>query len=289
MTYVTHLNLAGSYHRPLLVSITSQSNTGQIYPFRYINMWSSHPEFNHVIKSNWCGVFDLYPLINLSIIQIRTGKALKRWNWEVFGNVFTTVTIAEKEVEHLEKKVQKGITEDKDLLTAQHQLLTAIDYQDLFFKQKAFLNIFTDGDRKTKFYHAYIKYRRIYRTPIDRTHFNADRSYTLNLMLNDPPTDQEVWMAISLIDSSKSAGPDGFTADFYKKSWDLIKKDFTVAIRSFFQGNNLLHYFSAFWFVLIPKAEVQNKWEHFRPICLTTIVSKVISKITVKRLQPHLD
>ncbi|XP_020599352.1 uncharacterized protein LOC110038792 [Phalaenopsis equestris] len=191
------------------------------------------------------------------------------------------------EVEYLEMQVQNGLAEEKDLLTAQNKLLTVIEYQEIFLMQKASLNIFTDGDRNTKFCRAYIKNKRKcntihsiqstkgiwlkdnesiardvfcyyqqllkhtedYKTPIDRTYFNAERSYTMALKLTDPPTEQEIWLDINSIDSSKSAGLDGFTVDFYKKSWDFIKKDVTDGIKGFFQCNNLPQYISEFNFI----------------------------------------
>ncbi|XP_020595831.1 uncharacterized protein LOC110035859 [Phalaenopsis equestris] len=125
LTFVTHLSLAGSDHRPILISI-------------------SHPDL----------------IIKLSLLQIKTAKALRKWSWETFGNVHAKVQEAENEVNRLEHEEQIDNVEEKELLTAQNNFLSDIEYQEKILKQKAAMNIFTDGDRNTVFYHAYIKYKR---------------------------------------------------------------------------------------------------------------------------------
>ncbi|XP_020595954.1 uncharacterized protein LOC110035957 [Phalaenopsis equestris] len=319
--------LVGSNHRPILISITSSDNMPSPSPFRYLNMWSSHPSYNSYIANLWNGISHTDPLINLRLLHIKNAKVLRSLIWGTFGNVLTNVQELEEEVLRLEQLEQEGLVEEKELLTAQNKLLTPIDYQDQYLKQKAAMNIFKEGDRNTKFYHAYIKYNRkcntIHaietvegnwlhenaeiandavsyfknllnqennpRSPIDPDYFNAEKYYTANLKLADILDEEEIWKAIISIDSSKAAGLDGFTAEFYKKSWDIIKPEVIAFVASFFQGNNLPQYFSASTFVLIPKSELQTTWNHFRPICLSTVISKVISKITINRLQPHLE
>ncbi|XP_020596871.1 uncharacterized protein LOC110036703 [Phalaenopsis equestris] len=244
LTFVTHLSLAGSDHRPILISITSTDNYSSPLPFRYLNMWAAHPSYSNYIVDLWKGVSHPDPLVQLSLLQIKIAKALRGWSWNTFGNVNATVQKAEDEVKALENGGQLGIEEEKKLLIAQNNLLSVIDYQEKFLKQKATMNIFTDGDRNTRFFHAYIKYKRKCNTIQDiqnangqwlhnnnditndvistlrheKAHFMAELNYTAGLKLTDIPTEKEIWNAINSIDNSKSTSPDGFTAEFYKKS-----------------------------------------------------------------------
>ncbi|XP_020596705.1 uncharacterized protein LOC110036541 [Phalaenopsis equestris] len=277
LTFVTHLNIAGSDHRPLHITITSPFSSKQPPsppPFRHLNMWSTHLSFLRIVSNHWKGVSHLEPLVKLSLLQVKTGQALRKWSWEAFGDVLKNVASTEKKVKRLELGAQNGTVEEKAHLTAQNNLLTAIEYQHQFLKQNASFNIFTEGDRNTKFYHAYIKYKRkcniirsiqnaegiwlhdktaivrdtttyyqnllnqvpTTRPPIDRHHFSEKLIYTKNHRLTDLPDEKENWVALKTIDNSKTAEPDGFTTDFYKKSWKIIKTDVIVVVYCFFQA-----------------------------------------------------
>ncbi|XP_020597013.1 uncharacterized protein LOC110036820, partial [Phalaenopsis equestris] len=173
-------------------------------------MWSTHPLFHNCIASNWLGIEHPDPFIKLSLLHHKTSKALRRWGWETFGNVFSNVLSTEKEVERLEAAAQNNLATETDLLTAQSNLIKAIDIQDLILKQKASISGFSEGTETPK------------------------SNYTGQLNLIEPPSVEEIWQALSSIDSSKAAGPDG---------------------------------------------ELQKTWEKHRPISLTSVISKLISKI----------
>ncbi|XP_020599664.1 uncharacterized protein LOC110039059 [Phalaenopsis equestris] len=240
LTLFTHLSLAGSDHRPILISITSTDNYNSCPPFRYLNMWAAHPSYNKYIADLWKGVSHRDPFVKLSLLQIKIVRALRSWSWETFGNVHAKFQEAEDEVKNLEQ-----------------------------------------GE--------YIGNDHNFRPHIEKAHFLAEQNYTVGLKLTGIPNEKEIWNAISSIDSNKSAGPDGFTAEFYKKSWEIIKADVIAVVTSLFQGNNIPKYFCSSTTVLIPKSDIQQNWNQFIPICLTTVISKTISKIIVNRLQPHLD
>ncbi|XP_020596396.1 amino acid permease 5-like [Phalaenopsis equestris] len=57
----------------------------------------------------------------------KTNKALRRWGWDTFGNVFSNMLSAEKEVERLEAAAQNNHATETDLLIAQTKLNKAID------------------------------------------------------------------------------------------------------------------------------------------------------------------
>ncbi|XP_020597330.1 uncharacterized protein LOC110037095 [Phalaenopsis equestris] len=259
-------------------------------------MWSTHPQIVNCVTSNWRGSDLPNPLVKLSLIHINLSKSLRKWGWDTFGNVFSKVTATEKDVEELEFAIQNGNADNAILLTAQTCLNTAIEHQELLLKQKASINIFTEGDRNTKFYHSYISYKRrcnaihyiqnvegcllnnnasnamdavkFYQTLLNSTlglntniainFFTKDFEFNNSLKLSEHPFKTKIWNALSTIEISKAAGPNGYTVDSYKTSWYIIKLDVTKAIISFFNGNNLLSYFKNSSFVLITKNDLHK-------------------------------
>jgi hypothetical protein len=61
-----------------------------------------------------------------------------------------------------------------------------------------------------------------------------------NATICEIPTEQEIFMALSEMGSTKAPGPDGFTVLFYKKYWHIVKEEVFSSIWDFFGNNNLL-------------------------------------------------
>lgn len=56
-----------------------------------------------------------------------------------------------------------------------------------------------------------------------------------NSMLCTMPDDFEVWQVDRSIGPTKAPGPDGFTATFYQKYWQVVKIDVVKMVCSFFE------------------------------------------------------
>ncbi|XP_020597249.1 uncharacterized protein LOC110037025 [Phalaenopsis equestris] len=209
------------------------------------------------------------------MLQKKIGKKLSNWNWTVVGDINLRVKEAEKEVNDMETRLENNLDTEKHLLLANEKLMNVICMLEEFYAQKAVKIIFCDRDRNTKYFHVCINYRRkcntihkirdpsghwiqskdlivasaiqyfqtlftqppVTRLPIQQDLF--DHSYTRNLDLASMPGELEIWSALNSIDSSKVAGPDGFSADFYKKALKIIKGDIIEALQSFFKGMDL--------------------------------------------------
>ncbi|XP_020590362.1 uncharacterized protein LOC110031487 [Phalaenopsis equestris] len=94
---------------------------------------------------------------------------------------------------------------------------------------------------------------------LDLEFFISDDVYTTNSNLTEVPSEEEIKQALSSIDSTKSTGPDGFTSDFYKKGWDIIKDDVVSAIQCFFQGYGLPNYFCFSTIAFVPKSDIKEQ------------------------------
>ena len=77
----------------------------------------------------------------------------------------------------------------------------------------------------------------------------------MNETLCRPFTAEEVEKDLFMAKPNKSPGPDGFTAGFYQKHWDLIKDDVCVVVLHFLNGGQMPEDVNNTVLVLIPKVK----------------------------------
>ncbi|GKV48718.1 hypothetical protein SLEP1_g55522 [Rubroshorea leprosula] len=104
-----------------------------------------------------------------------------------------------------------------------------------------------------------------------------------------PISMEEVKLALFSMKGLKSPSPDGIQPIFYQKHWDIISGTLHSFInKSFSDGFFELTMLQAHT-ILIPKGESPDVIQKFRPICLLNVAYKILSKVIVNRLRPHLQ
>ncbi|XP_021864500.2 uncharacterized protein [Spinacia oleracea] len=103
--------------------------------------------------------------------------------------------------------------------------------------------------------------------------------------LNKPFTMKEIRDAMFHIHVSKSPGPDGFSAEFFKTYWNTVGGLVTKSITRFFETGYLLKEWNQSLLVMIPKIPNPELASHFRPISLCNTIYKCISKCLVNRMK----
>ena len=88
---------------------------------------------------------------------------------------------------------------------------------------------------------------------------------------------------------NKASGPDGYTPEFFCKSWQVFGAEVTEAVLEFFSSGKLLKQWNATNLVLIPKIPNASKMTDFRLISCLNTVYKVISKLLAGRLKDILS
>ncbi|GKA38509.1 sodium/hydrogen exchanger 6 [Tanacetum coccineum] len=101
-------------------------------------------------------------------------------------------------------------------------------------------------------------------------------------------TDIEVKNVIFSMGDDKAPGPDGFTAAFFKKAWDVVGGDITCAIRDFFSNGKLLKVLNHTIIALIPKVTTPARINDYRPISCCNVLYKCISKLIANHVKEGL-
>ena len=101
-------------------------------------------------------------------------------------------------------------------------------------------------------------------------------------------TGDEIKRVLFAMPNDKSPGPDGYTSEFFKASWEIIGKEFVLAVQSFFAKGFLPKGLNSTILALIPKRKGSKEMKDFRPISCCNVIYKVISKLIANRLKEVL-
>ncbi|XP_026384213.1 uncharacterized protein LOC113279759 [Papaver somniferum] len=131
-------------------------------PFRYQNIWASHPGFLGIIKDASNEAISGNPAFSFMSKLKRLKKILKKWNWEVFGDLRIKMKTTEDEV-LAATLLSDADPENSELL---NNLVTSRGKQEIVSKQynelmrdKARIKWVKKGGANTDFFHASIKIR----------------------------------------------------------------------------------------------------------------------------------
>lgn len=124
------------------------------------------------------------------------------------------------------------------------------------------------------------------------TQFIGDESWTFPRLnqaarrsLNHMPTEKEIESAIFQMGPFKAAGPDGFPPVFYQRNWETVKDSVCSFVVEAFRRKHFPSEMNLALVSLIPKVQNPESITQFRPIALTNVITKIISKVIANRLK----
>ncbi|KAL0009260.1 hypothetical protein SO802_010762 [Lithocarpus litseifolius] len=101
----------------------------------------------------------------------------------------------------------------------------------------------------------------------------------------------EVWTALQQMHPLKSPGPDGMPPIFYQKFWNIVGPNVIECVLNILNSGSMPPDFNATHICLIPKRNNPQKVTDYRPISLTNVLSRIVSKVLANRLKkilPHI-
>ncbi|CAM8982331.1 unnamed protein product [Rhodiola kirilowii] len=318
---IQHLVSHHSDHCPLLLNLEMVTSV-QVKPFRFESMWMRDATIVDTVKKSWNSNESLFGKLS------QLSQHLTAWNKKSFGKVGHQLKRLKEELSEVRKgprtdystEKEKSIAKDIDEWLIREEFMWAQrsrvnwmvegDRNTKKFHLKAnarrkINNIITLVDR------AGVEYSN--RDDIEKVTvnyfldiFSTDSRLTdleivealqciprivsddHNRVLMDPYSEQGVKMALFQLYPFKVPGSDGFPAGFFQRFWSIIRQDFTEACFSILNEGIIPPGTNETLIVLIPKQKSASRMEEYRPISLTSVVSKTVAKVIVNRLQQIL-
>jgi hypothetical protein len=103
--------------------------------------------------------------------------------------------------------------------------------------------------------------------------------------LTSPFLEAEVKAAVWDCDSFKSPGPDGINFGFFKDFWVELKGDVMRFVSEFHWNGKLTKGINSTFIALIPKVDIPQRLNDFRPISLVGSLYKILAKVLANRLR----
>ncbi|GKD27441.1 RNA-directed DNA polymerase, eukaryota, reverse transcriptase zinc-binding domain protein, partial [Tanacetum coccineum] len=72
-------------------------------------------------------------------------------------------------------------------------------------------------------------------------------------------SNEEIKIAMFQIDDNKAPGPDGYSATFFKKAWNIVGNDVCLAVKEFFETGKILREINSTLIALVPKIQTPLK------------------------------
>nr|XP_020176662.1 uncharacterized protein LOC109762251 [Aegilops tauschii subsp. strangulata] len=107
--------------------------------------------------------------------------------------------------------------------------------------------------------------------------------------LTKPFEKEEMDMIVKHMPVDKAPGPDGFNGLFFKRCWHIISHDFYELAQAFFEGTANLENINDSYITRVPKKPSPEEVGDFRPISLTGMGLKFLSKMVANRFQEAFD
>ncbi|KAH0742871.1 hypothetical protein KY290_030864 [Solanum tuberosum] len=262
------------------------------------------PSSEDIVTQNWKIDFAGSPFVVFQAKIKKVKKALARWSREVFGNVFQRISTIEDviKVKESQLEIQPIANNRAELNKLEAELKNFFKHEEEFWKQKARMKWFKEGDANTKFFHSYVTGRRK-KLHIAETVTEQGITVQSNEQIGKASVD---FFAAQFTEDNDNS--DYNMLDYIPRSIsnaeneDMIRppeKEEVKKVMFELDGNNavdqmisqdcssrleLPKYITHTNLVLLPKKEVVKHFSDLRPIGLSSFMNKIISRLVHGRI-----
>eukprot|EP00253_Pinus_taeda_P024397 PITA_24397 len=295
------LPFGGFDHWPIQLEIKG-IDSPRNRPFRFDNIWPSHPDFNSNIEKWWSKDLQIQGtkmfLLHKRLKHIRL--KLKEWNKKYFGNIFVDKESAEIKLQELNQALiidgfDKVKSEQVDKHNQEWEILCK--QEEIFWRQKSrvqWLKKTSHKNIEAVLVQHFKGIKKENNLDIDQCIKEITKNIPKmvsredNFNLNKLVTKEEVSEVIRDMHNGKALGPNGFNVDFFKACWNVVKQDILNVVEDSRRSRTILKALNTSFISLIPKQDLVLTSNTFRPIALCNVVYKIISKILASKLKPLL-
>lgn len=148
----------GSDHTFLLVQCNTEEEK-VVKPFKVLNFWVKHPQFQQVVQEAWKIDFVGNPFTEFHAKLKYVKRALAVWRKKAYGNFFERVATLEDIISVWESQSEINPPQEnkQELKKAEAELTRYWVIEGGFWRQKSSLKWFKEGDRNTKFFHSLVR------------------------------------------------------------------------------------------------------------------------------------
>jgi mannosylglycoprotein endo-beta-mannosidase len=324
-TLVLPMAKSSSDHVPCMVTIDTNIPKSRI--FRFENYWADHPSFLECVRNSWNKSSYKKNSAAILAHKFKTLRYdLKKWKTGL-SDIKILIKNCNKVIlflDNLEEHRPLSKPEFNFRSIVKLHLETLLKAQCKYWRNGCSMRWIKVGEDNTKFFHA-MATQRFRRNNISglkdengdivsdhhqmagiilskfKERMGQSRGITIGFNLDRilQPVEglevltrdfekEEMDLIIKHMPADKAPRPDGFNGLFLKKCWPIIAKDFYQLAHDFHAGKVSLENLNSSFITLIPKNNSPEGVNDYRPISLTNVCLKFITKMATNRLQDHI-